>query len=929
MNLKVKYQELTTLPYGIETIEKIKEFNNLCVINQNHEYYYLSNLLIIDNLTELNRLDEALNIIIQDITDFDTATFKYIYVSYLDRIIYLYIKKRNYKVAYRYIFEKRKFINNDSRDEVNRWYLEVAYIYAEIGQKTKALNSLKAILENLPNEELLAHTLSNITKLYIDQDMLVEAKNSLNECLKIITDEDGLNYCNYLLAQILEKEGRNKDAIQLYEEIFSSGVTNDYISIGIDYLNLMISMGDFDKAKKFITILSPLVEEIENLDIKKNLYFQQLRLILTQNNIKDGNQIIKEIKEVDEKIIYNDIFTLNEIFDEENEHESYIKLNGLNNKIIHLIESLKSVFSLGEIRDVFMDFSKKLESIFKVDEITFGIYDKIIVNQKYDQIVYFNYKNTRLYEKLTSYDDLKNTLVEMMITTNKEVSVDLSYNRLSINDVFTKKPYVEGNINYVLGIPYFDETGLYFSIIFKSKNVDITATENAIILRIAASLLERSLVTYFLNRKASVDNFVLSTVLKNSNHYYIYHYGNKVVIDERLATIIGYETTSIDITKYMELMPKQDAQNYSLIDFNAAGNHNLSYTIKVNNVYHHVNENIISSYQDGEFFYVGTLALLADNQISYDDEIFEKKIEEFKNKTSNIEFKFSLIRIKAESNQVNLIEEVFNLKPYFLSDNDYIILLENEVNQKTIDKYLNNLNMKASVVRYPRDLVNIDDIVKYSKISLDNSITYFTEEVYHKYLKKVTINNLVKEMLNTKIDVLFNQVNDKTLGFEVTCNIRGTTLKDNLRKLLEEENLVNLEQYLYNNFKAQDLKKFYYIYFTSKSLNQIINNNLLKPKNNIIYIVDQFDKKLKENLLVLKQEGLKFILDYKILENFNIYELVSLGIYGISISEGIDNNLRKDIMLIASTLNVVLYTAYKYPDFDNCIYRTDVIVEEN
>lgn len=928
MNLKAKYQELINLPFGLESIDKIKEFNNLCVISQNHEYYYLSNLLIIDNLTELNKLDDALNIIIQDITDFDTATFKSIYVSYLDRIIYIYIKKRNYKIAYRYIFEKRKFIDSESRDEVNRWYLEVAYIYAEMGQKTKALNSLKAILENLPNEELLAHTLSNITKLYIDQDLLVEAKQSLNECLKIITDEDGLNYCNYLLAQILEKEGRNKEAIQLYDEIFASGVPSDYVSIGLDYLSLLITTNNFDKAKRFFIQIEGKVLEGEDLELKKNLNFQKLRLLLAQNNVRGGNEIISDIKSMDEKIISNDIFTLNELFDEENEHESYLRLNDLNNKIIHLLESLKSVFTSDEIRDVFMDFSKKLESIFKVDEITFGIYDKIIANQKYDQIAYFNYRNSRLYEKLTSYDDLRNTIVEMMLQTNKEVSVDLSYNKLLINDVYTQRPYIESGVNYVLGIPYFDETGLYFSIIFKSKNVDVTATENAIILRIASSLLERSLVTYFLNRKLKVDNFVLSTVLMNSNHYSIYHYGNKLVLDDRLAHMMGFEESSIDVSKYFEMMPKQDALNYSSIDFNSPGSYNLRYTIRISGLYHHVTENIISNYQDGEFFYVGTLELKADNQIVYDDDIFSQKIDEFKIKSNSVEFKFSFIRIKAEASDVSHIEDVFNLKPYFLSDGDYIILLENEVNQKVIDKYLANLNLKASVVRFPRDLVNIDDIVKYSKISLENDIIYFTEEVYHKFLKKVTINNLVKEMLTSKIDVLYNQVNDKTLGYEVTCNIRGTTPKDNLRKLLDEDILVNLEQYLYNNMKASDLKKFYYIWLSSRSLNVIINNNLLNPNINIIYIIDHYDKKLKDNLLRLKQEGLKFILDYKILENFNIYELTSLGVYGIAISQGIDNNLRKNIMKIASSFDLVLYTAYKYPDFDNCIYRTDVFIEE-
>ena len=82
----------------------------------------------------------------------------------------------------------------DNIDEVNRWYLEMAYIYAALNQKDKALLNLKAILNNYPSDYLKSYALSNITKLYIDQNMIAEAKDTLNECIALVylNDKEGI-----------------------------------------------------------------------------------------------------------------------------------------------------------------------------------------------------------------------------------------------------------------------------------------------------------------------------------------------------------------------------------------------------------------------------------------------------------------------------------------------------------------------------------------------------------------------------------------------------------------------------------------------------------------------------------------------------------------------------------------------------------------
>ena len=81
----------------------------------------------------------------------------------------------------------------------------MSYVYAELNELNQALMYLQAILENYPSEEIKNIALSNMTKIYIDQGMIKEAKESLNQCLEgVLTanDEDGKLYCDCLLENL-------------------------------------------------------------------------------------------------------------------------------------------------------------------------------------------------------------------------------------------------------------------------------------------------------------------------------------------------------------------------------------------------------------------------------------------------------------------------------------------------------------------------------------------------------------------------------------------------------------------------------------------------------------------------------------------------------------------------------------------------------
>ncbi|MDD3107202.1 MAG: hypothetical protein PHP65_05340, partial [Bacilli bacterium] len=138
MEIKERYHELSGRELTLSDFSSIVDLKNQCLIELNQEYQYLCDVLIIDIYIDNHLFDDALAIAMKSLHIIDTVVFKNIYLSFLERIIFIYFQKKNFKSAYRYAFLKRNYLNLDNHDEVNRWYLEMAYIYAELNQRDKA-----------------------------------------------------------------------------------------------------------------------------------------------------------------------------------------------------------------------------------------------------------------------------------------------------------------------------------------------------------------------------------------------------------------------------------------------------------------------------------------------------------------------------------------------------------------------------------------------------------------------------------------------------------------------------------------------------------------------------------------------------------------------------------------------------------------------
>ncbi|MFA7127226.1 MAG: hypothetical protein WC182_06725, partial [Bacilli bacterium] len=473
MMIRDQYTQLSSSPVNATSIEAMKKFRDRCITEQNHEYYYFANLKLIDYYIELSLYEEGLLLANHDLPDLDPTVFRYIYVSYLERLIYLNVQKRNFRMAYRYVFQKRQFIDEGNRDSINRWYLEMAYIYAELNQKTKALQHLQAIVENLPSDEILSHALSNMTKLYIDEHMVDEAETTLNRCLTVTFDAEGRTYCHYLYALICILRGKTSDALVLFHEIFELGIEEHYVNMAFDYLELLIQLKKTSAADALIQSMKPLVLKNPTLETKKIFSILSLKASLLKTPNRDADALIEQLQQLTaEEEATRNLFLLEALEDEKTAviHE---QVSTLYTHLERLVQLLPMVSQETDIRSLLMDFGQKLSMVIDVDEIHFGLYQSILSEKPLTSIQSYYYKNKRLYEKTISFEQLKNTIIETLLIHHQEVFIDFNGYSVPIINIGTGKTYQEQGITSLFALPFNEEESMFFSVTYGAKYTDL------------------------------------------------------------------------------------------------------------------------------------------------------------------------------------------------------------------------------------------------------------------------------------------------------------------------------------------------------------------------------------------------------------------------------------------------------------------------
>lgn len=991
MNIKEVYNDLIKKELTLDDFGTIVDLKNQCMIEMNQEYYYLCDSLIVDIYINEKLYDDALNICIKHINNIDSIVFKKIYLSFLERAIYILIQKKNYKSAYRYAYMKSKVIDLDNIDEVNRWYLEMAYIYAALNQKDKALMNLKAILNNYPSDSLKSYALSNITKLYIDQKMVAEAKNTLNECITLVyklNDEEGITYCEYLNAKLYVLENNYRLAKQSFQDIFKNlnQLSDDYLSIANEYISLLIEMALYDEAYRFSIKYIKSVEKSKDLYIKKDFYKNYLKIYILKNkNLREEvKDLLSAIELLEQEIERND----QNLFNETSEDDKFLEVQS---RLRDLIAKLEKTINLTNLalkndseRECLLEFSKSLEGEIGFDEALyvflgkddFEVHPQFFEN--FNMVKSYNYKKNRLYEREFPFNNLSGTVVEMLISAGHEVALDFNETPIPVKNLLSGKSYTEEGIKALLALPLNMEKEMFGCVVFLADESTLIDQEKILNLKIAVKSLENRLISLYYQENVRSLKTIMQTLVKELKEgiYYMEPESRKIILSEELASFLQADT-NLSKEDFESRINEDDSNIYANIDkyIENGEAYHLEYRIRIGE-----KEVLIADKarpyitKDGIIkFYIGTISKLdnevyltgEDTGIILNEEEYLKFFEDLSSKTRDLEFKCTFGKFVLDEKDLKgpnyerireyvygLIRDNFSDKTFLLNDGSFISVIEIN-DQRVIDKkvktilgiadqgiiYDNNavhFDLKAAVVRFPRDTYNLQEINEFLDIALDakNRYQIFNDDIHKRFLKKKAVASCVKEQIkNNTLELLFLKLKtwDNFPAFEVGFNIPGLNPKEEIYPYLDLKIRVPLEKLaLRSLLKTVGSKARYYFHISCATLDLLLKDEYfnirdLEKYRNIVLCLDDCSPYYERILAGLAPYEFKININYEALEKINFGALLKYKLNGVYVSKGLEE--RSKALALLSALNYEVLANFTYPDYDKAVSKTDELVD--
>lgn len=931
MTIKEQFEVLELQEYKFSLINEINSLKEQCVLEKNTEYLYKCILLISDVYIEHQNFDDALNLLLKEVKTLDKTIFKHLYYDFLDRIIYLYINKRNYSVAIRYIAQKEKIINKNDSDVVNRLNLEYSYVYGYMNDPDKALEYLKQIVNNNPSKDLKSIVYSNLTKIYIDKKDVKQAKEYLDICIALSDDHESAVYNDYLLAKICVLEGNNSFALQLYENIFITEEINSMtLSMMNEYLSLLNELKKYNKSLLLMNKLSIFVNATTDLFILRDFYKNKLDYFI---GVKDNNnaQITKkELENIEKIIIENEKSILNANIEEDlndikekTEEETF-------NKIDTLTSLVDTALKGNTLREVIIDFSVKVQNIINFDELQFIIFNHIDEKeyQMSDGISCFKYRNKRLYEKKVPYEDLKGSIVELMINSNKPVVIDFNDFNVDVKDVFSNSIYNREVLKYLNAIPCVYKDDVFASVIYSSRDTDLTNHSNTILLKIATKLIESSLIIQFseenVKRYEQLNNFITDEYKVG-----LFQLNNKTIyFSNALKEMLSFKQNTISLDSYIKRISKSDYNKY-IDHLNLDKKTTIKYKFELQDKIIELEEVLdpVKDLSGKVLYYQGLIKSLSSESVGYalSHKDLLNKIEELKLKTSSIEFKFSIIKIMESVDKYQYIKNTFGVEPYYLNDGSFIVVLENECNQRTLDKLCKPFISKCSVIRYPRDIINIDEMLEVTNIMIEQQKMHFDNDVYRYFIKKNNLINKLENILNNnfELNALQYKCYDDSIMYEIKPVIYGIDDREIVNDYLKGKILLEFENKFIESFLNCKFNEKSFITLSNSSLYKLLTEYNLED-------IEYIDVVMKENneLTALIFDKLKKVnkgvyIDYSLISKIDAYYFTTGIIKGIFVGNNINVDVNK-IFRILNMFNLSLICYNNVFDYDKACYYNNI-----
>ncbi len=912
---KILENELTSkLIPDILTIQneflKIKDYNN----------YYLCTNKIIDIYINEENLDEALDLALDLYSKSNLSSFRESYKQVIDQLIYIYITKQYYQRALSLLNKKKELIDINNNDEVNRLYLELSYIHEALGEKSASLGKLKAILENNPSLETKTVVLSNITKLYIDNNNFDEAKKTLQESIELvdqINDVEGKRYCKYLKGLIAHLEGNFKEAKKYLYDLYKNIKPNDNLRENItyinEYFNLILDMNDYKEAieitEKYLEVVLKCDDSFNKLIFLKNI----LRLgVMSPNALKkvykgkyDTETILKMVNNLEAENSANNTLKSTEIKEDE---LSFQMTNSENTLYSRLLQNLNDVivdYADGNIRSLLINYSSSLRNKVMFDEVLYVILNKennmIVPNIEttFDRVYTYQFKNERLYERELNFDVLIQTPIEKLLTQTNDINIILD-SEVNMLDPITLKPYSD-NYKYMHAISLKKNNKVYGACIYLSKGVNLQNPFSNVLINLSSKMLSYALISLF-NQNCNLLQYNLLNVCDSKSPTGIFYYSVKdmqYILSEKCQKILNIDRPKISKEEYVKLISKSDLKEYlkqkELLEKQEEYEVKYHLNIKDKNIL--VSE-VASPFitNSGEQYYCGRISLLEF------DETFLHEIKQF-HPLSFKEFSLYLDTLKDKSFKVlainsrkDIFTELYNLfndNIYFINNIYYYIFIDKNV--KNITSKLEKAHLKDisyTIIEYPDKLVRIDDLLGLTSYMLTKEgYVDFGNEIYACYISKSTICECLERALITD-NVIINYkdlfVGEDKVGLYAYPTIKGIYNNDSL-KVIDDNEIYDLYKYLVNNIKESN--DIYLLKIRNISLLNLLKENKIQMKS-VIFDLNGSDY-ANEILKHISNKNYKLIVTNEFMKNISIESIINYSNSIVGFSDEIDDSIIK------------------------------------
>ena len=910
IELNELYLKLKEKEVNLDLLGEADNFRTLAKDSNNDEYYLKAINLILDIFTQADDnslLDDALRL---GLDNYELARsysdkFNDMYKEYLQKLSYIYITKQLYKQALAIENEYKDYINPENKDEVNRWQLELAYIYNAIDEKNEALRKFQAILLNNPKDEIKSVCLSNISQLYIEANDLVNAKKTLEEnysFAKAINDEEGIRYITCLKGKILRLQNDYKNSYNtiypLIMDIKEINIENLYYLN--EFLNLLIDMERFSEG---LELASKYFEEVnDSLDLEDKLLFYKntLRLEIEQNTKKHRGSIfnstllLDKINKLEKEIEKNKEINSSKLRESELDLDALNKERSLTNKIK---DNLLQINNLNNesLRDFMMSYGDNLSSVIPMDEVVLVLFDKTL-NQKLalyplkeELITTYDYKQSRLYERKLSYDKIDKTIIFDVFNENKVINLDYTKNNYAYINPFTNDFYANEKYKYISCYPLNNNDSLFGVIIYLSKSNNILDYYNNAIIEIETSLFKSNLMNmlYVENNKLEHSLYKEITNVQDFGVFYYSDINKNYILSDALKALLKTTKSELSSDNFNDYVLKSDLTNYKRKYDYIAGNknYNITYHLVIDSKEVLVSEKAFAKNIDSNLYYVGTISkidLERDAIKAIKDEVLDiNSLNEELERLKDNKFNALVISAKFDYRYYKELKDAFEERVYF--NNDIYYLLTNLKTKDLLTKIKINKelfkNINYSIIEYPNPLIRLDDLVGASEYVLSiatTPYTVFTNEIYATFISIRTIDTMVSRgIVDGKISLLSQTVtlDSQFVGYFITPNIPGVYDLNNL-KVVSKSTLSTLDKYMVKKLNDEENISIYSL--SLESLANILNNDILNKQSKIIFKINNFNDESLVNDVIKKLSDTKcrLIINYNLLLNVSIENIM-------------------------------------------------------